>query len=215
MFRNLPFRFIGVVLLALFASAPAFAAKPAADAAASTKAAPVVEEFQKTLILVMQDASKLGYEGRYRRLDPAIQKSHDLAGITRVATGRNWGSLSKEQKARLVELFTKLSISTYAARFDGYSGETFKTIAEEKLGNGDALVRTVFTDSTGDTIPFDYVLRQHDGQWQIVNITVEGVSDLAIRRSEYASIIRRNGIEGLFKQLQEKIADYRKLAEAK
>ncbi|MBC7946013.1 MAG: ABC transporter substrate-binding protein [Burkholderiales bacterium] len=214
MFRTSTFR-IGAILLALFASALASAVKPSAEAAASAEAASVVEGFQKTLISVMRDASKLGYEGRYQRLDPAIKNSHDLAGITRIAAGRNWEKLSEQQKARLIELFTKLSISTYAARFDGYSGETFKTIAEEKLGNGDALVRTVFTDSTGDTIPFDYVLRQQDGQWQIVNITVEGVSDLAIRRSEYASIIQREGIEGLFKQLQDKIADYRRLAEAK
>lgn len=200
MFRISLLRFIGAACLALSLFAPTFA-----HAASATS---VVEDFQKTLLSVMKDADQLGYDGRYQRLAPVVKNSHDMPGITRVATGRNWDQMSEEQKTRLVDLFTRLSIATYAARFNAYAGETFKTVGEEKLANGDRLVRTLFADSTGDTIPFDYVLREQDGKWRIVNITVQGVSDLAIRRSEYASIIRKDGVDGLMKKLQDKIGEY-------
>lgn len=174
--------------------------------------AAVVENFQAALISVMKDAAKLGYDGRYRKLDPAIKQSHDLPAITRVATGRHWDKLSEEQKTRLVDLFSKLSVAAYASQFDSYSGQTFKTVDEQKLANNDRLVRTEFSDAQGGNISFDYTLRESGATWRIINIVVDGVSDLAIRRAEYASIIKRDGIDGLFAKLQEKISGYERLA---
>lgn len=183
-----------------------------AVAQGAKSASAVVENFQAALIAVMKDAAKLGYDGRYQKLAPAVKQSHDLPAITRVATGRYWDKLSDEQKTRLVDLFSRLSIAAYASQFDSYSGQTFKTVEEQKLANNDALVRTEFGDAQGGRISFDYTLRESGGVWRIINIVVDGVSDLAIRRAEYASIIKRDGIDGLFAKLQEKISSYEKLA---
>lgn len=177
-------------------------------AAQEQSATEVVEQFQATLIAVMKDAEKLGYEGRYQRLAPAIKASHDLPGITKFAAGRYWDKLNTEQQNQLIDAFTRQSIATYAYRFDGYSDQTFKTISQEKLTREDMLVRALFNDPGGDTLRFDYVLRDTDAGWRIINIIVDGVSDLAIKRSEYSSILGSKGIAALIEKLNTQIAQY-------
>ncbi|HVS26300.1 MAG TPA: ABC transporter substrate-binding protein [Burkholderiales bacterium] len=184
-------------------------------AAASDNAAVVVERFQATLISAMSEAQKLGYDGRYKKLAPAIEESHDLAGIAQFAAGRYWEKLSDEQKKTYVDVFAKLSIATYAYRFDGYSGESFKALSEEATGKGDALVHTLLSTPNGEKIHFDYVLRRKNGNWRIINIIVDGVSDLAIKRSEYGNVIRDQGGDVLIAKLQGQIAQYSKPAGSK
>ncbi|MGH8709787.1 MAG: ABC transporter substrate-binding protein [Burkholderiales bacterium] len=175
----------------------------------------VVERIQSTLISVMKDAQKLGYEGRYKRLAPAVEESHDLPGIAQVAAGRYWEKLSVQQKKAYVDAFAKMSIATYAYRFDDYSGESFKTVTEEATGKSDVLVHTLLSAPNSENIHFDYVLRRKDGVWRIINIIVDGVSDLAIKRSEYGNIIRDQGADVLIAKLQGQIAQYSKPASTK
>lgn len=185
-----------------------FSSPLAVRSAAAPSPTEVVERLQATLISVMSNAQKLGYHGRYKRLKPVLEESHDLRGIAQIAAGRHWGELKSEQKKLFVETFSELSIVTYASRFDGYSGETFKVVSERKLDNGDALVQSVLTQPGGGKTRFDYVLRQTDGRWAILNIIVDGVSDLAIKRSEYGAILRTEGADALIAKLKTQIAQY-------
>lgn len=181
---------------------------PSPGIAEERRPAEVVEQFQQTLAEVMKEADALGYEGRYERLAPAVRQSHALSEIARVAVGRYWDRLSEAQRSSLVETFGELSIATYAHRFDGYSGERFETVSVEHLGPDQALVRSRLIEADGNTIGFDYLLRREDDNWRIVNIIVNGVSDLALKRAEYTSIIRRQGFDTLIAKLKEKIAQY-------
>lgn len=176
-----------------------------AQESSSTK---VVEQFQDTLIAVMKDAESLGYEGRYARLAPAVRQSHDLPLIARVAIGRYWSQLDQEQKALLVDRFSELSIATYASRFDSYSGQTFEALSDERVGDDEAVVHTQLIEPDGNTRRFDYLLRRTAEGWRIVNIIVDGVSDLALKRAEYTSIVRREGFDSLIAKLEEKITQY-------
>jgi hopene-associated glycosyltransferase HpnB/hopanoid biosynthesis associated membrane protein HpnM len=188
-------------LLMAISEAPLHAASPEGATA-------VVERFQSTLISVMKDAKKLGYEGRYKRLAPAVEESHDLPGIAQFAAGRYWEKLTEQQKKAYVDAFAGMSIATYAYRFDDYSGESFKAVSEEATGKGDALVHTLLSAPNKENIHFNYVLRRKDGVWRIINIIVDGVSDLAIKRSEYTKIISDQGGDVLIAKLQGQIAQY-------
>jgi phospholipid transport system substrate-binding protein len=168
----------------------------------------VVERLQDTLVSVMKDAKTLAYGGRYARLAPVVKETHDLAGIARIAAGAYWQQLSDEQKALFVGIFTDLSIANYAYQFDDYSGERFKTDGTEPLSRGDVVVHATLTKSDGEQVRFDYVLRPADGQWRIVNIIVDGVSDLALKRAEYTSILKSAGFDALIAKLKGKIAEY-------
>ena len=196
--------FAALLFLALPLLAPGFA--PAAEAVPGPEK--TVSGLHSVLISVMKDAERLGFRGRYEALDPEIRKRFDLAFITRFAAGRYWKRLTEEQKRELTERFSVMSVATYASRFDGYSGEEFRHVGVEEAKRGRVIVRTVLLKSDGETIDFDYVLRRTRGGWRIINVVVKGVSDLSLKRSQFTSILKKEGIEGLIKRINKKIRDY-------
>jgi phospholipid transport system substrate-binding protein len=200
-YRRRWFQTVLVSIVALILSAPTVA--PAADTAAK-----VVEALHSELLIVMKQAKKLGYAGRYQRLAPRVTASYDFPYISKVVMGRYWRSLSAEQKSQFIEIFSKLSIATYANRFDGYSGERFKTIAEEELKRGHRLVKTVLIKANREEIELDYILHRNNNQWRIINVVAEGVSDLSLKRADYTSFLKNNGFDALLKKLNEKIKQY-------
>ncbi len=174
----------------------------------------VIQRFQDTLLSVMKQAKALGYEGRYKQLAPVITATHDLETIARVAVGQYWSKLDAAQRNKLVDTFSRLSIATYAARFDGYAGETFSTPALTKQSAVRAMVKTTLTTSDGEKISFVYQLHKSDDTWRIVNIIANGVSDLAMKRAEYTSILEKDGFDTLITKLEHKIEQYRKVSSA-
>jgi len=168
----------------------------------------VVEELHSTLLAVMKDGDKIGYQGRYDQLAPVIQSSFDMPLVSRTVLGKYWETFNSEQRSRFIEVFTQLSIATYAANFDRYSGERFQTISEKKVIGGRILVQSRLIKSDGGQVQLDYLLQRTESQWRIVNIIAEGVSDLALKRADYSAFLKSKGFEALLKKLNEKINQY-------
>ena len=178
---------------------------PAADTAAQ-----VVETLHAELLVVMKQAKRLGYAGRYQRLAPSVTASYDFPYISKVVVGRFWKDFTAEQKEQFIDIFGKLSISTYANRFDDYSGERFMTIAAEELKRGHRLVKTVLIKANGEEIELDYILHRNNEQWRIINVIAEGVSDLSLKRADYTSYLKKHGFDALLEKLNEKIQNQTK-----
>jgi phospholipid transport system substrate-binding protein len=168
----------------------------------------VVEELHAALLSAMKDGDKIGYQGRFDQLAPVIRSSFDMPFISRTVLGKHWENLKDEQRSRFIEAFTQQSIATYAANFDSYSGERFKTISEKEVSGGRILVQSQLIKSDGGQVQLDYLLHRTGSQWRIVNIIAEGVSDLALKRADYSAFLKRNGFEALLKKLNEKVNQY-------
>ena len=169
----------------------------------------VVEKFQEGLIAVMQQAKELGYQGRHDQLKSVVDESHDLAGIARIVVGgKQWKSFDEDQKQQLLAVFSRLAIATYAYNFNDYAGESFQFVSEKEAKRGRQLVRTLLIVPKGEDVRFDCVLKAKDGRWLIVNIIANGVSDLALKRSEYSSILGQQGFDGLLEKMNGKIEYY-------
>src|SRR5438270_187938 len=110
-------------LLRVVTAGVTIAALPIAASRAAGSAVDTIKSFYDTLLSVMQQAKTLGLKGRYEKLDPAIHRAFNLPLMTRLSVGPDWQKLSPEEQRSLIAAFTDLSISTYAARFDGFSGE--------------------------------------------------------------------------------------------
>src|SRR5579871_1103477 len=88
------------------ASAPMVvgAAADAAEAPAPRPAAvAAVDKLYAALLDVMHQGAQLGGEGRYRKLEPAVEQALNLPLMTQVAVGQKWSSLTPEQQSRLVD----------------------------------------------------------------------------------------------------------------
>ena len=153
----------------------------------------------------MREGDRLSFEERFNRLAPIIDSSHNLGLIIRTALGSHWLDLDQEQQQVISSIFRQLSIATYASRFNEYSGEQFEVIQERDLPRNQQLIRSQLIKADKSTVDFDYVLQQGKEGWQIANILVNGVSDLALKRTEYRAILERDGFDALVVLLNEKV----------
>ncbi|MBI3517048.1 MAG: ABC transporter substrate-binding protein [Proteobacteria bacterium] len=188
-------------------SAPARTAEPApANQVASLAGAPagVVDQLYAGLLDTMRNGQQLGGEGRYRKLAPTVDRAFNLALMTEVAVGPRWSTLAPEQQRKLIEAFRRFTIASYANHFDGYDGERFAVAPEPQPVQAGVLVRTRLV-TRDKPIALDYVLRETDGRWQIVDVYAEGtISEVARRRSEFNAVLSRSGADALADRLVEK-----------
>lgn len=164
----------------------------------------IVERFQASLLDVMREASTLGAKGRYERMLPPLERAFDLGIMIRIATGEHWARADQSQRARLVRAFGRMSASTVATLFDGYSGERFKTLGERAGPKGTRYVNTIIILSDGD-VNLTYVAKRIGEGWKLIDVLVDdGISELTVRKSEYRRLLEREGVEGLIAALENK-----------
>jgi phospholipid transport system substrate-binding protein len=179
-------------------------------AAEESSPAATVSAFYDTLLAVMKEGPALGFKGRADRLSPAIRRAFDFPLMTRLIIGLQWPSLTQQQQQQLVSAFSDFSIAIYASRFDEYSGERFVVDANPTPTTGGVVVHSKLVKSDGEPVELDYLMHQANGLWQIVDVYLSGtVSELATRRSEFSSVMRRGGPEALVDLLQKKAAELR------
>jgi phospholipid transport system substrate-binding protein len=166
---------------------------------------PVIDAFDQTLLSVMMNAEQLGYEGRYKNLEPAIKRTFNVPLMTKIVVGTKWNDWSQDQRDHVTDAFGRFIIATYARRFDGYSGEKF-VIDAERPTNGGVLVVTRLTRPADPPITLTYLTRQNgEGTPQVVDVFLTGtISELATRRSEFGAVLQRNGYDGLLATLEKK-----------
>jgi phospholipid transport system substrate-binding protein len=174
------------------------------------KARATVDDLHRALIEVMKNADRLGYAGRYEKLEPVVRKSFNFEAVSQVSLGGHWNKLTREQKKAFIEKLTRLSLATYASQFNGYGGERFEFEGVDSASAGRAMLTYFLTAPKEKPIKFQYILIEFRGRWEIVNIIVDGISDLALRKAQYTSIIDREGYDALMGKLDEKISDYAK-----
>ena len=164
-----------------------------------------VRGFYDTLLGTMKNGQILGQSGRYARLVPVVDRVFDVASMTRLAIGSSWATLPPAQQQQLIEAFRHYIAATYADRFDSYSGEQLQVTGEQPY-NADVIVQTKIVKSDGESTTLNYLMRQNQGSWQISDVYLDGtISQLAVQRSEFNSILRREGVDGLVMALNRKV----------
>jgi phospholipid transport system substrate-binding protein len=164
-----------------------------------------VRGFYDALLTTMRYGPTLGQSGRYARLAPVVDRLFDVPAMTQLAVGPTWATLSPAQQQQLIDAFRHYIAATYADRFDSYSGQQLQVTGERPY-NGNVIVQTKIVKSDGDTTDLDYLMRSNQGSWQISDVYLDGtISQVAIQRSEFHSILRREGVDGLVAALNRKV----------
>jgi len=167
----------------------------------------VIRHFCGQLLDVMQHATTLGARGRYQRLEPIVLGAFDLPFMARLSTGSSWAKLSTDQKRRVAQAYGRYTTAVYATRFDGYSGERFEFLGEQKIKRG-TMVKTRIIKANGEPVSINFVLHDNDIAWQIRDVYLDSaISELATRRSEFSALLRAGGIDALIASLNKKADD--------
>jgi phospholipid transport system substrate-binding protein len=165
-----------------------------------------IESLHSGLLALAVEQIDEGAESSYRALLPLIVATHDLEFIAEFTIRRHWSSLSETDRSRFAAAFERLSVMTYASRFAGVDANTFAPIQSLAASSGRAEVHSAIRRPNDGDIPLEYVLQQGEGGWRIINIVVDGVSDLALKRAEYQRVIADGGIDVLLAHIDEQVA---------
>lgn len=131
----------------------------------------------------------------------------DFQEAARLAVGRAWAQASKEQQERIVTEFRRMLVRTYSNAISRYEGQTMKVLpARYKPEDTDVTVRNQYVRPGQTPLQVEYSMHKTDDGWKIYDIVVEGVSLVITYRSEFAAVVKQQGIEGLIKRLGEKNA---------
>lgn len=144
-------------------------------------------------------------EQAFRQL---LNEAFDIPAIGRFVVGRYWRGATPEQQQAFLEVFEDVIVQRFLPLFAQYKGERLVVGSAEPDRKSDkfTLVDSTFIDAHGREVDTDWRLYATNGGYQIFDVVVEGVSMAITLRSEYDSVIRRaGGLEGLVKQLREKV----------
>jgi phospholipid transport system substrate-binding protein len=182
-------------------------ASPGAALAADVQGArKPVEQLYAVLVECLKNADALGLEGRRAKIAPAVASGYDVPFMAEKILGRHWSSLSEADRARWTETFGSLTVATYAERMTGFTGQVFEVLKVEPSQRETAVVYTQVVTPKEAPIAINYRMRQDGDGWRIIDVYLNGtVSELALRRSEYAAVLQRDGFEKLVVSIDEKI----------
>jgi phospholipid transport system substrate-binding protein len=194
------------LLGALALGAVTAAAVPAAHADSAEPAAAAVQSLYDALLTTMKDGEKLGFDGRYQKLEPVIHKVFDVATMCKISMGGYWTTLTTDKKNAILVAFDKYMVSTYASRFKADKGIKFQIGATKPVPNERKLVETKIVKADGEAIEINYLFRkQADGGWQAIDVYLAGaISQLTQMRSEFSEPLKNGGVDALIQQLEAK-----------
>lgn len=169
-----------------------------------------VDRLNSVLIEVMKGGNKLGYTGRYKKLEPVVRDTFEFEAVSPIALGAHWKKLEPAQQQAFISKLSDLSTATYAAQFKEFANESFQFVSSQDVKNGRLMLQYNLETPKDKPIKFEYYVGQFNGQWHIINIVVDGFSDLALKKAQFTSVIDREGFDALLNKLTQKISDYAK-----
>ncbi len=163
-----------------------------------------VRSFYGVLLTTMKNAQSLGQSGRFAALAPVVNNLFDVPSMVRLAVGPAWDTLTPAQQQQITAAFGRYVSATYADRFDSYSGEQLQVVGDVPYSGG-VIVETKIVRDREQPVTINYMMRAHNGVWQISDVYLDGtISQLATQRSEFHSILTREGVGGLISTLAHK-----------
>jgi phospholipid transport system substrate-binding protein len=182
---------------ATFAAVLGLATVPYPAHAAPGSGSDTVQGLYDALLSTMKNGRTLGQSGRFTQLEPVIRRTFDIPSMARLAVGSSWDTLSEAQRQQVTESFGRYISAIYADRFDSYAGQKLQVTSQQPAA---AIVK-----ANGEPVNVDYMMRRNGNSWLISDIYLDGaISEVATRRSEFAAILKNEGIDGLIAALNRK-----------
>jgi len=138
-------------------------------------------------------------------IDAKVLPHFNFGSMTQLAMGQNWKGATPEQRKQLVDAFRTLLVRTYASALAAYSEQKFDfRPLRAKPTDTDVTVQVRVIQPGAQPVPIDYSMEKTPTGWKVYDVMVGGVSLVANYRTEFATVVRSSGIDGLIRDLQTK-----------
>lgn len=141
----------------------------------------------------------------YEIIETILVPHIDWMAMSRWVVGRSaWQNATEDQRNRFVEQFKELLIRTYASTLRAYNNQTIKylPIRGGTQGKERVQVASLIKEPGREPIRVTYRLVNQGAQWQVYDISIEGVSLLKGFQSQFETEIQQNGLDQLINNLR-------------
>jgi phospholipid transport system substrate-binding protein len=144
-------------------------------------------------------------EKNIRLIEQKALPHFDHVAMTALAVGPNWRKATPEQKKRLSEEFRTLLVRTYASSLSAFGDQKleFRPL-NLKPDDTDVTVQVRVLKSGAQPVSVEYDMEKTPDGWKCYDVRVAGISLVVNYRTEFASIVRDKGIDGLIAALENK-----------
>mgnify|MGYP002279537922 CR=1 FL=1 len=190
--RFIPSALAGFALIVIVSSAKAN----------EQEAAAFISNLANQALQTLGDVS-IPLEAREEKLRVLLQDGFAMKFIGRYVLGKYWKKMTAAQQEEYQKLFAEWTLRTYSSRLGGYKNQKFTVVKVIDNGKKDIFVKTrINQPGGGDPIDCDWRIRKVNGKYKIVDIGIAGISMLLTQKREFASLLNRNGINGLIEMLR-------------
>jgi len=140
-------------------------------------------------------------------LEGLIRRGFDLDLTSQLVLGKYWSRASQRQRQEFGRLFAQYLVHSYARHLKAYRVETLEIVSSNPVGKSDFLVETrVEGAEENDSANPVWRLRERDGGFKVIDVHIDGISLALTERSQFGSVIRRNGFDGMLSTLRKRVA---------
>jgi len=212
---------IAVVWIILIASLSPAAAPPALGSdtpvtAAISPARAAVEGAVDQILSILRD-STLSKEEKNQRIKAIATEQIDFDVLSRLAVGPGWKDLTDAQRAEFIAEFKRHVLFICTEGTDQYKDEQVIIVDDRQESPTDWTVLTrIHSKNPGgkpdDVFKLDFRVRRQGDHWQVIDLTIEGVSLAGTFRTQFAAISKVRGFDGLLQLMRDKNAASEKAA---
>ena len=149
---------------------------------------------------------------RFRKM---LNDNFDVRLLGKWALGRYWRKATKIERSEYLTQFEEFLVATYSKRFRQLTTEKIDVASATSRNAKLAIVHSRLIRESNKPVRIDWRVAYPRGEYKIVDIIVEGISMLQTQRSEFGSVIRKNGgkVSGLTATLRDKTESINKRRE--
>jgi len=169
--------------------------------AVSDPAAAQVQTLNTALLKSMRAGASISAAERFKQLEPVIEQIFAMPLVTRLAVGPEWTNFSPEQQRALITAYTRFTVANYVHNFNDFDGQKFELDDNVVTRGADKIVHTRVIPAHDVPVNLLYRMREVDGTWKVIDVISDGVSQLALRRSDFAVALAAGGAPALIAHL--------------
>src|SRR5690606_6599519 len=122
-----------------------------------------------------------------------LNSSFDIPTIAKFTMGRYWRVATPAEKKEYTDLLKTVILEKYADRLLSFSGDGYTIDSSRALNDKDVAVATTIKPANEPPVSFGWRSRKVNGGFKVIDLSVEGVSMSVTHRTDFGSVIERNG----------------------
>ena len=176
------------------------------SASMASQETPPPEQFIGELIEKAIKVLELPVEAKAERTEGfrvLLNQNFDMPAIVRLVLGRHWRTATPGQKSKFSRVFKTHLVQVYTSQLGVYGGEIVEIEKSTQLSKKDTVIYTLVLRDEEIPLRLDWRVRETNRGLKVIDVAAEGVSMLTTKRSEFTSLVAREGVDALIGRLED------------